>query len=218
MKTLRNMVVVMFFTVLMPMIVQAANPADPTVFHRHFESRFDMVCHDANDDSWVFTNFPIEGGMNISLFGSVSEDRSKEAMFIFARKATPNLDIAFSADIESPSEMINKLGMDYQFGENAVGLLLSMSADDDVLLGFRRKVGDFTLFARASLENDPNPRWGFAHKGFASIDVAYREDIGRTNLQISKGFPTKLGTIIPGVRLENESGKTTAGFSIAVAY
>jgi len=220
MKTRNVVVAILLAIILAPVISWAANPADLTVFHRQFPSRFDMVCYDANDDAWIFTNIPIEKDMNFAFFGSVSEDRSQEAMFIIARKPAPNLDIAFSADtLNPPSSMTNELGIDYQFDNGiAVGTLISMSADDDVKVGLRWTAGNLTLFSRVSLENDHNPRWGVTYKGFFTTEVAYREDVGRTYLRVSKGFPTGLGVIIPGVRLENENGKTTVGFSVAVAY
>ena len=194
----------------------AANPADLTSLQRLSATELYMIARDADQANWFYASLPQSKTSDFELFASSNEKtRERSVQAFYTKRVSQRFDVTFDTNIKGkPLDVANTVSLDLPLKYSGLNFVLPLQGEDDIKLGGRVTKGHFTFFAMASLESDRNPRWGITHKGFITTEAAFREDSGKTYLRFSKSFPASSGTIIPGIRLENQKGKTTLGFSL----
>ena len=208
---------ILFSILLVAGIAQSAfagNPADVTDSYRFSGGQFYKLAYDGGP-KWALAILPVAKDVSVS-FCSWENEMSTDRVFdlTVSKKFTSWLDVALNNEGEWDAGTFTtrqEIAVDFHNTKLGLGVLIPMQSEEEVQVGPRVKINNFTAYATFSEDSDPLYGLSYSKNG-ARMDVACGEEV--TFVRASKCFETKWGTIIPELRTKFTDKENFYGFGI----
>ncbi len=213
---MRSLLLFIFTCVLLVILttnVFSANPADLTSNHRTFVSEFIKIGYDGGPRFLCF-NLPAGKTASICVFNWQDKkgDNSLTELFV-AKSIKPWLDVALDTTFAGESPVHN-LAIDVRYKIAGLGMIFPLSFED-AFFGPRFDINNLSVFLTASTAKDTKNICGVSYILYGvAVEVAYGGE--KLFFRTSKGFSSRVGTLIPEIRTSFSKEEKKYGFALGL--